>query len=281
MFGGSTFPQTVMAVAGAGASGPSAARITAPRLFGTAGSFRSLIGPTQISNNATLNRVYYRRNGTAPWFLLKDAVAAVLGSQQSVVLMDELALGVAYDFTVAALPFTSGGESALAGAALNVKIDPAVGGYTSMLHIAGNGTTFFVPLKAQASPRFTTTLDAQAVEVFGNQAPTHRYGIFDYRQIELQTFEQDTPALRQIQNLIQQALTGLSIYYRDAFGVLLLCGLAGRQMGEYKTIYRYVTLHLSEISNQFSPSTSQGSATGFRQQVNGTLVPLDISELAL
>ncbi len=51
---------------------------------------------------ANLNNIYYRVNGTTPWFLLFKDVVAVIGSAQTKTLYDQLAFNTAYDFAVTA-----------------------------------------------------------------------------------------------------------------------------------------------------------------------------------
>src|ERR1700730_17196183 len=89
-------------------------------------------------STATLNRVYYRRSGTAPWYLLVDTVPAVIGSQQNLVVADQIALNTSYDFAISAVN-DSISESALTWTAgtLGVAVTTTGGGYTAILHVQG------------------------------------------------------------------------------------------------------------------------------------------------
>lgn len=59
---------------------------------------------------ASSNRLYYRRSGTLPWYLLRDHLT---GLGAAVSMADQLAMGVSYDFAVSAVDPTGSLESSL------------------------------------------------------------------------------------------------------------------------------------------------------------------------
>ena len=212
--------------------------------------------------------------GLTPFYLLAD-----LGQVTSLTAMDELALGVNYDFCVTQVDNSVHAESPQSPY-VSALIDPTQGNYAGMLHIAGLGTTYFALLKAQGSPTWETRIDSNILDMFGQLAPVVRYGVRYYHMVKLKNFLANNPTdIKNLIGLIQQAVLGLTVYYRDAFGALVTVAIAPQQALQYRpALYRFTDLDMVQIPNAFQPSTSIGSAQGYRQQATGSVIPLDSSE---
>lgn len=224
------------------------------------------------------NRVYYRRNGTSTWFLLADLSSA----STSYNAMDQIALSVAYDFAVSQVDNNNHSESALSNIASNVTISPVTGGYSGFFHIQGQGTTHFAPLLVQGSPDVSAEFDTTATLPFQQLTPTVTLGVAHYAKLEIPVLVPTLANQKQIMDILATAYLGNSIVYRDGFG-----GMATFQMDPEQTesylppVARISTFKMTQIANQFQPSTQLGVATGYLQQVFNSIQPLDPSEAFL
>lgn len=230
-------------------------------------------------------RVYHRRSGTTLWTILVDGVTSTPGMQQTVgPLMDQIAWGASYDFSVSLI--SPAAESAMVSAgSVTLPQQPASGSVAGMLHVAGNGATYHVSLPLTGGPKLSTHLDAVAAEVFGLAAPLLRYGVLDYHVLEAKSRVLDAPTMAAFQAVRQQAQQqGATLYWRDAAGHVLTMGFqpdyALTHLPQAYLAMRELDIKLTEIPNTYQPSTTRGAVAGVFQQVNGTLVPLDPSEVA-
>jgi hypothetical protein len=220
-------------------------------------------------------RVYYRRNGTTPWYLYQDSVATT-----SLVAMDNIALGVAYDFAVSAVNATpaEGAKSGTQTATI------PLGSYSAYLHIIGNGPTYGVPFQVQGSPTIAEKIDGTYLMGFGQGAPIVRYGTSDYRTVGASALLVDaTPAtLKALQAILDQIKAGGVAQYRDALGGMLTVAIdASQGVTVLPPWYRQASIAMTEIPNLAGPYVAAGSAQGYLALVNGRKPPLDTSERLL
>jgi hypothetical protein len=245
---------------------------------------------------AVANRIYYRRTGTSTWYLLVDGQ----NPAETAVLLDQLAIGGAYDFAVSALDATGTMESALAAAQTGMVIPAPSGGATAVLHVQGQGQALFVPLYLTGSPTVNEYVDHTATVMFGQTAPAVRYGIADYRDVTVKARLIDMSgdpqaagayaALQAVTKAIKRGAVGV---FRSAAGTLLTVAQA-QVGGTVSTPLASMTflpqgylsmrewnLMLLETPNQYQPSTANGYARGYLNQVDGEVQPLSDLEKAL
>lgn len=232
-----------------------------------------------------LARVYHRRNGTTQWTLLVDNVVVTQGVQQTVgPLMDQIPWNSSLDFAVATI--NSLAESALvtAGTAVVIPVTPVLGG-AGMLHIAGNGSSQFVRLPITGGLKALTKMSVFPSEVFGESAPAVRFGVGKFRTIEVRVAVLDVATMKSLQAVRDQVMLGSVAYWRDSAGHVLTVAFDNEiSLEHFPSGYlanRPTTLKLSEVPNTYQPSTALGQVPGLFQQVNGTIVPLDLSEVAV
>lgn len=225
------------------------------------------------------NRIYYRRSGTSTWTLLAELAGVVT----SYVAMDQIALGVNYDFNVSQVDINNHSESAMSSVFnTNVKIDPVAGGYSGFLHIQGQGATHFAPLLVQLTPDVTAVFDTTATLPFQQLTPSVTLGVAHYVKLKVTQLVPTLANQKQIMDVIATAYAGGVMIYRDGFGGMITCQIDADQTERYlPPVARESTLNLVQIPNQFQPSTAQGSALGLLQQVFNSIVPLDPSEAFL
>jgi hypothetical protein len=252
---GATGGATAWVAAAPFAAGPAPQIAGQLKATGTIAAFMQ-IDSSGVSANVTAD-------GT--WRLITANLTAI-GAGSAFRCMASTGVGTAYyDLVSVNLP-----------AAANVKIDPSA--YGCFLHIAGQGSTYKVPLSfKKGTLAFPSHLDAALVHRFGQLAPVARYGPANYKDIQFQAFLKDLPTLKQLIQLLQQAQLGNVIYYRDGFGAMFTCGLDPSQgpLSYSQPLYRYVPLKFVQVPNGYSPSLAQGSAQGIPAQVSGSVPPLD------
>lgn len=207
---------------------------------------------------AATNRVYFRKTGTSAWTLLRDGVTAVIGSAQSVDLMDQLNLLTSWDFAVAAVS-AAPGESALssvAAATINGILPSFDQGYTVMLHVAGNGPAQHIGLRlAEKTMDVTRVRDVVESLPFNATAPTVTYGTANYRRIHFRHLMRDDPSAAEA--ILNAAAAGSTLCFRNRMGDLIYCGLPasfGRteeKMGSH--VYLTDDLVLVETAFTYAP----------------------------
>jgi hypothetical protein len=239
---------------------------------------------TDPGGTRTAWRIYYRRNGSATWLLYQDNVA--LASNAGIYLMDELALGVAYDFAVSAINGTTG-EGPMSAAVLNIKIAPTA--WTAMLHLAGAGAVAgnAVALTSPLPPTFIDHTDRTLLVPFGQSAGVTRWGPADWHSIDLRISLPVAGGLSNLIALLNQAQLGRTLYFRDVYGDMMTVSPAPGWKSDIlaftkqdPSVYRYLDLHLDQVANPYQPSVARGSALGFRALTAGSVVPLDVTESA-
>lgn len=259
---------------------PSAGAPAAPTaVTATPDHTNGLINLAWASVAATTWRVYYRRTGASAWRLLADNVAT-----NAYVAMDQIALGVGYDFAVSAINATpqEGPMSAVAAA----TIQPGSGGgYTVMVHVAGNGVTYRVPLFTLGAPKVEAIFDVTFEEMLGLSAPAGRSGVLDYHKITFKARVFSAANQTALQQVIQQDLAGALLYYRSAAGDCITCVFDKQQTLAFFPksflLQREIDMTIIEQPNPYQPSVSQGSAGAIPTQQQGTVPALDLSETVL
>jgi len=168
--------------------------------------------------------------------------------------MDTIPMGVSVEVGVSSIILAPASETAIISCG-NGTISPDyhqdLGGFTAMLHIQGQGTTFRVPLPNQPPVKFPHHIDSEVVLMFGNLAPSIRYGVASYREIEIDVLELNTN-IPILDSLLSQAMQGNVIVYRDTLGQVIYCGLPPTRDREIDLYYRD-TLKLVEQQFTFIP----------------------------
>jgi hypothetical protein len=259
---------------------------------GTPGSFTAT--PSGTNANVALSwsaatgspsyyRVYYRRNGTSTWYLLADNVAGT-----SYTAVDEIALGVAYDFAVSAVTATPTEGSKSSTQTATVPLSQASG----WLHIAGQGVTYNAPVYIEDTTSFTKKLGSSTFLPFNQRSPIVRYGPQGFQQFGLGFWLDDIypgTTMAALQSLTDQIQAGNVAVYRNAAGAIVACALEGDQQIEIqqrpgpsaRRVHRTVTLKFTEVADTVGPYVSTGQGQGYLTLVNGSKPPLDPSERLL
>lgn len=204
----------------------------------------------------TFNRLYWRLTGATVWNAAKDLIVATQGTPQNFTLMDTIPLGQSVEIGVSSLAGTSPGttESAIVSCG-SVTISPDyhqdLGGYTAMLHVAGNGPSQRVPIPNLPPIRFNRKIDSEGLVMFGNVAPSFRYGAFNYREIIIAVVPL-TSQVAILDSIFAAAQTGSTLVFRDMFGTIIYCGLPADR-SRLEDLYYSDELKLIETQFTFAP----------------------------
>jgi hypothetical protein len=254
---------------------------------------------TTVTLSAGVNTIEVIENSGDTGHFNVDYIVISAGAS-SAVLMDQLAIGAKYDFAISAVDTSGGMESAMTAAVSNVTIPNPANGATVMLHIQGHGPSYYVPLMATGGVKVKGFLDVQPAPMFGLAAPTLRYGITDFREFDMTARLIDTSTdplgattYTELQGVFAQFKQGATGVLRTVAGTMMTVGLSVITSSATASLYdvsflpssylamREITLSFLQIPNQYQPSTTAGSALGMLPQVNGSVTPLDLLELAI
>jgi hypothetical protein len=237
-------------------------------------------------STATYNRLYTSLTGSAPWRLAMDQITAVIGSAQSVQVMDDTPLSNEVYYAVSAVRATPG-ESALSSV-VSATINPGPTGASAQwsvcLHVQGNGPTYHATVLAQGTLTAQEYVDVASQTLMGLGFPVARYGAFDYRLLEIPILIQTTAALESLQAVLAQARNGNVLQYRDGYGAVLSVNMVSptgnsqgaqpNQLTYSPPVMRNWTLYLVQAPDLSTPYVQQGTTQGFAVLVDGSIPPL-------
>jgi hypothetical protein len=201
--------------------------------------------PLTTTSYPLTNRIYYRPTGTTAWTLLKNVPTGFVPGAAptntsapnppsgvvNVTLYDQIGLNVPYDFAVSSVADASNnhGESALSAVA-SAQITPVTGSqaltYTASIHLAGQGPALHAVILYETSPQYSVYIAKLDQTMYATVAPSTRYGTALYRALTVDVWF-PTPATvvacEAVLTAAQQQ--GVPIYWRDAFGAILVCSV--------------------------------------------------------
>jgi len=185
------------------------------------------------------NRLWWRKNGSSVWLVAKQSIAALIATPQVFELMDSIPVGVKIDVGVSSLAGSEDTESAInlvGTGTISPDYHQDLGGWTAMLHILTEGPTFRVPIPNMPPVKYTRNVDSTATVMFGNTAPSVRYGVFNYRNIAIDVIPLNSQIVL-LDTLMVEAMTGKIIVYRDTLGTVIYCALMPTQTRDIDLYY--------------------------------------------
>lgn len=230
------------------------------------------------------NRIYYRQTGDTPWALYADNYTPVArGSVNTLYLADNIKPLIGYDFAVSGVSSTNVEGSKSSTVSATLIPDNGV----AFLHQAGklDGTAVTSAIRAFGDPNIqaefsqgSAATGAATVPMMGAAVPIRRYGPMNARTAAVNFVAIDDDHYRQLANLINFALLGNPLFYRDRLSMFVVA-LGDSNKLLYDSGYRKATVELVQVADVYRPFVLQGSAAGVLTLSGGTLPPYDPIEV--
>lgn len=237
--------------------------VVTPDLSTAIGAKGSLLITWTNAANTVGNHIWYKKNGDATWILLRTL--ELTAGAQSVTLMDQIPIGVAYDYCITAFK-ADHSETTLASVqqlnvttALPKDLASASGGSRNVcLHIPTTligDATHFVNLIVPLSAHFKRVVEKVSLEMVGATSPSTRYGTLNYLELDLSGISFPTAADRlAFDTLLSLAQSSdYPIYYRDVQGNITPCDIGNGRDWDWNGGPEIGSLTLTQTNWTYTP----------------------------